>query len=49
LCIGSNFVTVTFLLPKGPLAGMIFKSIPDLAPSFARFAVGLKRRVEGAG
>jgi hypothetical protein len=102
LCIGSNFVTVTFLLPKarrnahdqvvrlngriapgekvtvypevnpnrgfavtpqpngtvrfdmreeytGPLAGMIFKSIPDLAPSFARFAAGLKHRVEGSG
>jgi hypothetical protein len=33
----------------GPLAGMIFKSIPDLAPSFARFAAGLKHRVEGSG
>jgi hypothetical protein len=33
----------------GPLAGMVFKSIPDLAPSFARFAAGLKRRVEGSG
>jgi hypothetical protein len=32
----------------GPLAGMIFKSIPDLQPSFARFADGLKRRVEGS-
>jgi hypothetical protein len=31
----------------GLLAGPIFKSIPDLAPSFARFAAGLKRRVEG--
>jgi hypothetical protein len=25
------------------------RSIPDLAPSFARFAAGLKRRVEGSG
>ncbi len=30
----------------GPLAGMVFKSIPDLNPSFARFANGLKRQVE---
>jgi hypothetical protein len=34
---------------SGPLAGMITKSIPDLAPSFTRFADGLKRRVEGTG
>jgi len=33
----------------GPLAGMIAKSIPDLAPSFTRFANGLKQRVEGSG
>jgi len=32
----------------GPLAGMIFKTIPDLGPSFERFAHGLKRRVEGS-
>jgi hypothetical protein len=31
----------------GPLAGLIVKSIPDLGPSFTRFAEGLKRRVEG--
>jgi uncharacterized protein YndB with AHSA1/START domain len=31
---------------RGPLAGMIFKSIPDLGPSFQRFADGLKQRVE---
>jgi uncharacterized protein YndB with AHSA1/START domain len=31
---------------RGPLAGMIFKSIPDLGPSFRRFADGLKQRVE---
>ncbi len=30
----------------GPLAGMVFKSIPDLGPSFRRFAEGLKRRAE---
>jgi len=30
----------------GLLAGMIFKSIPDLGPSFQQFADGLKRRVE---
>jgi uncharacterized protein YndB with AHSA1/START domain len=30
----------------GPLAGLIFKSIPDLDPSFRQFAEGLKRRVE---
>ena len=30
----------------GPLAGMIFKKIPDLGPSFRQFAEGLKRRVE---
>ena len=31
---------------SGPLEGMIFKSIPDLGPSFQRFADGLKLRVE---
>jgi hypothetical protein len=30
----------------GPLAGMVFKSIPDLGPSFRRFAEGLKQRAE---
>jgi hypothetical protein len=30
----------------GPLAGMIFKKIPDLGPSFRQFAEGLKRRAE---
>jgi hypothetical protein len=30
----------------GPLAGLIGRSIPDLAPSFVRFAEGLRRRVE---
>jgi hypothetical protein len=32
----------------GPLAGLIFKSIPDLGPSFRRFADGLKQRVESS-
>ena len=30
----------------GPLAGLIFKSIPDLGPSFRQFADGLKQRAE---
>ena len=30
----------------GPLAPLIGRSIPDLQPSFDRFAAGLKRRVE---
>jgi uncharacterized protein YndB with AHSA1/START domain len=30
----------------GPLAGIIFKSIPDLGPSFQQFADGLKRLAE---
>jgi uncharacterized protein YndB with AHSA1/START domain len=30
----------------GPLAGMFFRSIPDLGPSFRRFADGLKHRAE---
>jgi hypothetical protein len=30
----------------GPLAGMIFKEIPDLTPSFRQFAQGLKHRAE---
>jgi uncharacterized protein YndB with AHSA1/START domain len=30
----------------GPLAGMIFKSIPDLGPSFRQFAEGLKKHAE---
>jgi uncharacterized protein YndB with AHSA1/START domain len=30
----------------GPLLGMIWKSIPDLGPSFRQFAEGLKARVE---
>ena len=30
----------------GPLLGLIWKSIPDLSPSFVQFAEGLKKRVE---
>jgi hypothetical protein len=32
----------------GPLLGMIWKSMPDLGPSFEKFATGLKQRAEGA-
>ena len=32
----------------GPMAGMIFKSIPDLNPSFQKFAAGLKAKAEAA-
>jgi hypothetical protein len=30
----------------GPMVGLIWKSMPDLQPSFDQFATGLKRRVE---
>jgi hypothetical protein len=30
----------------GALLGLIWRSMPDLQPSFDRFAAGLKRRVE---
>jgi uncharacterized protein YndB with AHSA1/START domain len=30
----------------GPLLGLIWRSMPDLQPSFDRFAAGLKKRVE---
>jgi hypothetical protein len=30
----------------GPLLGLIRRSMPDLGPSFGRFARGLRRRVE---
>lgn len=33
---------------SGPLAGMMFKQIPDLKPSFDQFAAGLKAQAEGA-
>jgi uncharacterized protein YndB with AHSA1/START domain len=32
----------------GPLLGMIWKSIPDLGPSFQQFANGLKARAESS-
>jgi hypothetical protein len=32
---------------SGPLAGLIGRSIPDLQPSFDKFANGLKERAEG--
>lgn len=31
---------------SGPMAGLITKSIPDLQPSFDKFAAGLKAKVE---
>jgi hypothetical protein len=33
----------------GPLLGLIWRSMPDLGPSFDLFARGLKRRVESGG
>lgn len=42
----------TFLLREeytGPLLPLIWRSMPDLSPSFERFAQGLKQRVESAG
>ena len=31
----------------GPMLGMIWKSMPDLGPSFKKFATGLKQKAEG--
>lgn len=33
----------------GPLVALIWRTMPDLTPSFERFAQGLKRRVETGG
>jgi hypothetical protein len=33
----------------GPLLGLIWRSMPDLGPSFEKFAQGLKQRVEAGG
>lgn len=33
---------------SGPLLGLIWKSMPDLGPSFRKFAAGLKARAERA-
>lgn len=33
----------------GPLVGLIWRTMPDLAPSFEQFAQGLKKRVETGG
>src|SRR5262245_11624472 len=44
--------TTSFVMREeytGPLLGMIWKSMPDLQPSFNQFAAGLKERAEGAG
>jgi hypothetical protein len=34
---------------SGPLLPLIWRSMPDLQPSFDHFAAGLKARVEGGG
>jgi hypothetical protein len=34
---------------SGPLLPLIWRSMPDLGPSFRRFATGLKQRVESGG
>ena len=34
---------------SGPLLPLIWRSMPDLGPSFQRFANGLKQRVESGG
>jgi hypothetical protein len=33
----------------GPLLGMMWRSMPDLGPSFSQFAAGLKQRAERPG
>jgi hypothetical protein len=33
----------------GPLLPLVWRSMPDLAPSFQQFATGLKRRAEAGG
>jgi hypothetical protein len=32
---------------RGPLTPLIWRSMPDLNPSFRKFAEGLRERVEG--
>jgi hypothetical protein len=34
---------------SGPLMPMVWRSIPNLGPSFTQFANGLKQRAEAAG
>jgi len=34
---------------SGPLLPMIWRSMPDLGPSFEQFVTGLKRRAEAGG
>ncbi|MEO3854582.1 SRPBCC domain-containing protein [Acrocarpospora sp. B8E8] len=44
--------TTTFTVREeytGPLLPLIWRSMPDLQPSFDKFATGLKERVEGLG
>ncbi len=49
---GDTAGSTTFRLREeytGPLVGLIWRSIPDLGPSFEQFARGLKQRVESGG
>ena len=34
---------------SGPMLGLVWESMPDLGPSFDKFARGLKRRAEEDG
>jgi hypothetical protein len=45
---GSDGITAFHVREEytGPLLGMIWKSMPDLAPSFEKFATSLKKRAE---
>ena len=49
---GESGGEVTFRMREeysGPLVPLIWRSVPDLGPSFQRFAHGLKQRVESGG
>jgi hypothetical protein len=37
------------VLLAGPLLPLIWRSMPDMNPSFRQFAEGLKQRVEASG
>jgi hypothetical protein len=43
---GTSTVFTMHEIYSGPLLGAIWKSIPDLDPSFAQFASGLKKQAE---
>lgn len=47
-----NGTTTVFTMREeytGPMVSLMWRSMPDLAPSFTQFAVGLKQRVETSG